>query len=699
MSIGSVIKSIDSNGPEISVTEYQKPLPIEQEREEPSQEEPSRATSPLWDQDFQDFWMPDAWLVDQGFGPFDGGLAIPSVVQGDDVSSFAHVGDICSPPPASLPFSTPSPDNIRTVSTKDAPPQQTLLNPLHPLDCFEAGPPLQHVGLSGEMDPYVLRHLAFNSDGTYDFGQYRCRQVVDATMADHPVPVQFLGKSSSAAPGNMDTNLRTELDAVISPEMGTRLLGLFLRYVFPSLPVLSRSFLDMDSETLIPQVTALAKVPTYLLAAAYATSTPFLRYDPVLCVSSLSSNIDSITDTLWVMVYDTIRQRLLTGGSPSLAVLQTTLIYLQKPMVDNRPAHVDDNSANWFLVAAAVQLAFKMGLHMDCRAWPGLPPWEKRLRRRLWWVVYSETIFRSLLTGNANPIHDDQWDVTVLDDADFVIDGICIPSEETANRPLALQEPCRFCHAGYDFLFIASLARIAHQVFDAFYTYRATRRLANDFAASLSQAAPLLRLLQEWKRSLPRPRQQMRPEPIFDPERHDYFHSRSSAQLKLTFLTLHVLIYRGLLRPLSSCQSSNVGEEKPAGADAALKNAAELIKHTLAFVQRLGAFDCNGLFYSWSCTCFSTISSFLLLLLLVQHPTSPTIARELAAVMARWPSTMRQQSALFKQLRLGLYRLDTFLLAGLETTFNFPETVRQALSDEFQPSSSYSQSFPRRSVP
>ncbi|CAK7222514.1 hypothetical protein SCUCBS95973_004867 [Sporothrix curviconia] len=486
--------------------------------------------------------------------------------------------------------------------------------------------------------------------------------------------------------------------------MGTRLLGLFLRYVFPSLLVLSRSFLDIDSETLIPRVSALEKVPTYLLAATYAAAAPFLRYDPVLCVSSLSSSMAGITDMLWTMAYDAILQRLSGGEAGGLAILQTILIYLQRPMADNRPAHVDNNSASWFLVATAVQSAFKLGLHMDCRAWPGLPPWEKRLRRRLWWVVYSETIFRSLLAGNPNPIHNDQWDVAVLDDADFVIDGLQIPSEETASRVPALQEPCRFCHAGYDFLFIASLACIANQVLDTFYTYNATRRLANNFSASLAQAAPLLRLLQEWKRSLPRPRQQMRPEPIFDPERHDYFHSRSSAQLKLTFLTLHVLIYRGLLRPLaghSGSEDAGAGTSVPRpvpGADAALKNAVELIKHTLAFVQRLGAFDCNGLFYSWSCICFSTISSFLLLLLLVQHPSSPAIARELAVVMARWPSTMRQQSALFKQLRLGLYRLDTFLLAGLETTFCFPETVRQALSDEFSPTSSYSQSFPRRNV-
>ncbi len=76
-------------------------------------------------------------------------------------------------------------------------------------------------------------------------------------------------------------------------------------------------------------------------------------------------------------------------------------------------------------------------------------------------------------------------------------------------------------------------------------------------------------------------------------------------------------------------------------------------------------------------------------------PTA-SLARELVAILARWTSMMREQSVTFDQMRLGLLRLDTFLLLGLERTFRFPRLVKDALPEEFQPSSSYSQSFPPR---
>jgi hypothetical protein len=52
----------------------------------------------------------------------------------------------------------------------------------------------------------------------------------------------------------------------------------------------------------------------------------------------------------------------------------------------------------------------------------GLPAWECRLRRRLWWAIYAEYKWRSLLMSRPPCIREDEWDVTGLDDNEFRID-------------------------------------------------------------------------------------------------------------------------------------------------------------------------------------------------------------------------------------------------------------------------------------
>jgi hypothetical protein len=65
-----------------------------------------------------------------------------------------------------------------------------------------------------------------------------------------------------------------------------------------------------------------------------------------------------------------------------------------------------------------VGLATSLGLQFECRPM-GMPLWERRVRRRLWWAVYSEDKWRSLLMGRPPYIRRDEWDVTDLDEADF----------------------------------------------------------------------------------------------------------------------------------------------------------------------------------------------------------------------------------------------------------------------------------------
>ena len=190
----------------------------------------------------------------------------------------------------------------------------------------------------------------------------------------------------------------------------------FFKYVFPALPVVSRSQLGISSSSPSPNISSLSTVSTGLLAAIYATSLAFSAYDADLCV--LKAYQKPPTSQLWRLVYEEISREIHT---PRLSVLQACLLYLQKPRTALNSAAAD-TPFTWSFMASTVGLANTLGLHIDCQDWR-IPAWEKRLRRRLWWTVYSEEKWRSLLYGRPTLISRDQWEVSHLQDDDFLVDS------------------------------------------------------------------------------------------------------------------------------------------------------------------------------------------------------------------------------------------------------------------------------------
>lgn len=200
------------------------------------------------------------------------------------------------------------------------------------------------------------------------------------------------------------------------------------------------------------------EIPSHLLAAVYASSHVFARHDPVLCVSSNYQNLP--TEKLWRLAYEGIYDDI---HRAQLATLQTVLLYLQKPPLEGVTALADTPfHRSWISLLAC--LATTLGLNLDCRCWP-IPLWERRLRRRLWWAVYTETTWHSLLMGLPHPIGDEEWDVSPLDESDFVIDHLVLPNLESYNTSSASRSPCFYCHKGHEFVSLASLTVIAYDIY------------------------------------------------------------------------------------------------------------------------------------------------------------------------------------------------------------------------------------------
>lgn len=136
------------------------------------------------------------------------------------------------------------------------------------------------------------------------------------------------------------------------PHMASGFYSYFPRFVFPAIPIISRSQLGICSSV---STAALEKVPVHLLAAIYASATPFVVHDSVLCIAAVYGEL--LWDKLWHMVYELILKETHT---PKLAVLQASLLYLQQIPAGSQEA-LPDGPFIWSFLGSTVALAVSLG--------------------------------------------------------------------------------------------------------------------------------------------------------------------------------------------------------------------------------------------------------------------------------------------------------------------------------------------------
>lgn len=374
---------------------------------------------------------------------------------------------------------------------------------------------------------------------------------------------------------------------------------------------------------MIPPVDKLNSLHPGLLAAVYALAGSYRRYDPVLCVTQAESVFPS--EALWQLASNAISRELHTS---QMHVLQTIILYLQRS-VDDTTATTTDTPGDWPLLGSAVNITKHLGLHLDCDDWP-IPHWERRLRRRVWWIVHSEATFRGILRGLPRLFHADDWSVSPLEDVDFKMERGQAEEDEIMRHEQAPNQSssCPYCHFGYDFKYLASLSIIAYDINHSLHSVAAVKRLGTDLSATVTAVLPLLRRLEDWKADLP---SQLSFGGTGDVCSRPYFHSGSAAHLKLAFVTLEVLVQRALLRPQQGALDATVttvgwpmGTEhsepsyrfRPAESFSRTgsqewsfdetRSCLDLAKRALVFTQGLSSYDRNSFAYSCKFTpCFS----------------------------------------------------------------------------------------------
>ncbi|PYI03562.1 hypothetical protein BO78DRAFT_374862 [Aspergillus sclerotiicarbonarius CBS 121057] len=561
------------------------------------------------------------------------------------------------------------------------------------LDALD-GHAYQVIGSSGESDPWLLRHCKFNDRGFLLFHQVHFRNAGGVPLHDK-IPVHFLVsadhlyESSKEGAGSLSSGCtREDLNRLVPLECGQRLVLLFLRFVFPALPIISRSQFDLAAAGTMPDQSTLQKTPVCLLAAIYASAQPFAKFDDYLCL--LDAYSSPPTDLLWRIVLELVLRETHT---PHLATLQAGILYLHRP-VPMTESMVADSSFLWSFLGMLVGAATSLGLQLDCRVM-GLPLWERRIRRRLWWAIYAEDKWRSLLMGRPSYIGKDEWDVADLEDDDFTLaDSAC-----AALQPLSTKFPPEGLCA-QPFQHFTRLCCIADQVQQSLYTLRASQRLASDFHATLAIAGPILQQLKEWSVHLPAL-------PTTDGST-----SSPVRRLHLNCSLLEIFTFRALLRPMVRSATPpplreetrethgftdqftdllaelfELDEIEPSLAidmtdengmgSAVLRTAESCADNMIRMVTEMGSGDLSGFWYSWSRIGFATLSNFALLLV-VQAPTKDHALRAKAR-LDLWRHTLRNHSTGCRMMDLGLIRLDGPLWAGLASNYYLPRHVKDAL--------------------
>lgn len=293
---------------------------------------------------------------------------------------------------------------LSPIGTQEAQPSNaqqgqltTAASPLQTIDQMEDGCP-QVIGLSSDMDPFVLHHYDSDESGFFHFKQLSIHSV-----QSHPYPVQFLTSRRSLVAKSRDDNgeqdiddaqLKSELEAIVAPSTGKRLLSLFRTYIEPQYPIFSSEARPNPESS-----------PVHLLAAAYAIAFPFSIYDDQLCID-LAYDSPPYPD-LSRLINLSLRPEM---HSPTISVAQTQILLLLRPFANPLVAEAPYKGT---LMGSLAATAVTLGLHLDASVW-NIPTWQIALRRRLSFVIYCLDKWLAASLGRPRQLRDDDWIVTSL---------------------------------------------------------------------------------------------------------------------------------------------------------------------------------------------------------------------------------------------------------------------------------------------
>ncbi|CCF55460.1 hypothetical protein KAFR_0A00220 [Kazachstania africana CBS 2517] len=374
--------------------------------------------------------------------------------------------------------------------------------------------------------------------------------------------VQFLLRDDYVSNETMAKDYR-EIDYVerlIYPN-GKTLIDIFFKLVHPYFPILhERVFLEKYSRSY-------RELPVPLLSSIYSLSLQWWDFHPQLI--GFPKPDAKIVEQLNSIAYRSYFEMI---ENPKLSLIQSGLLILLTR---------GERTNNWLLSSNLVALAEELGLGINCDDWK-LPKWEKDLRKRLAWAVFSQDKWTSLIEGRISYlILGRNWLISLLKQDEFPVSSPAISStDNTAGNMLIDMNLNNEDYHNATLLFQqkVSLSIIIGEIMDTFYTQGAMH-VNNTIENVLKQAKPLQLKLREWYHSLPKQLSM------------NNFKSKkfnSNAALNLSYFAAEIALHRKIISTLKTDSPNELYSVCRAAAKTRLIASIEFLKelkneHIFAF--------------------------------------------------------------------------------------------------------------------
>ncbi|KAH7213772.1 permease for cytosine/purines, uracil, thiamine, allantoin-domain-containing protein [Fusarium oxysporum] len=298
------------------------------------------------------------------------------------------------------------------------------------------------------------------------------------------------------------------IERIVWPH-GPALVRLYFRHVHVGFPVIHKT------RFLRQYATAKLDIPSSLRGAVYALACVFWKQDATLAGIPCPFQQHELTNN----AQEALRREL---DAPNLSRLMSALLLMH--MV---PPEIDsvETPYVWVMACQATATAQMLGLHQDPDKW-NIAPWEKRLRKKLWWAVFYTDCWSAVSHGNPPHISYESF-TTPPPDMDDLRSGEDIPDD---LRYMIDPEDATFrVSDGARFLEMITVSREMRAILDCSYGVRSTQQ-------TRTQLIPIRDTLKEWPSLIPSCLA-VRP------------YAHNAGPLHISFFATQVLLFRGLMFP------------------------------------------------------------------------------------------------------------------------------------------------------
>ena len=496
---------------------------------------------------------------------------------------------------------------------------------------------IQIIGHTADMDPFLMRQYQFD-----DNGRFRFKKLTIQSLDQGPSPCQMLISPRLAPVGNTAHQMRAQLEALIPPSAGDRLVSLFKIYVANQFPIFHG----------YPSASSASEC---ILAALYLCVEAYIPFDEELSVDFAYDGLPR-TELLQVF-YQCLQPALEHPSIETVQALFLMVICPGNPLIFEAPR-------KWALHGMLIACAHTIGLHFDPNAW-SLDAAQARSRRVLAALIFDLDHRLAASLGKPPLLDPNNWLVTTLErDPSLIhqkLDGLAVHID---------------------------LGELQVKVLRELFSLRAIQQLSNDSTLTLSRAKPLLEELRSWHRTFcatvktPVPAADLDIS-ISSPQQLDM------PVFELGYYHIRLLTLRAVLRPFVASESSTQSNLSHSTNDTAFNEArrnARIGCHActsdmLGYVKSLTPRHAAYTFWPpWASIVFSSLF-YLHLLMLASSPDYDEAATCLSELQSL-RSELRVKSASFPVMRLGLLRVDSLFWRGLDKVIALPAHVNALVTEK-----------------